>query len=50
MTDDDERRSGERKEGLYFAAWTFTNKAAGASVVLVVGAALQLAGFEPNEA
>ena len=49
VIDDDERRTGERKEGVYFAAWAFVEKLGGAVVVLVVGMALQLSGFEPNQ-
>jgi len=48
VIDDDERRTGERKEGLYFAAWALAQKASAALVVLVVGIALQATGFEPN--
>jgi Na+/melibiose symporter-like transporter len=46
--DEDAARTRQRKEGVYFAAWNFAEKCSGALVVLSLGAALQLAGFEPN--
>jgi GPH family glycoside/pentoside/hexuronide:cation symporter len=46
--DEDADRSGQRKEGVYFAAWTFVDKCGSALVVLTLGFSLQLAGFEPN--
>jgi GPH family glycoside/pentoside/hexuronide:cation symporter len=48
VVDRDERRSGERKEGAYFAAWAFAEKSALGVKMVVVGAMLQFAGFEPN--
>jgi GPH family glycoside/pentoside/hexuronide:cation symporter len=48
--DDDADRSGQRKEGVYFAAWNFVDKCGSALVVLTLGFSLQLAGFEPNVA
>lgn len=48
LIDRDEARTRERKDGMYFAAWEFTEKTAGAIAVMVIAAALQLAGFEPN--
>ncbi len=48
VIDYDERRTGERKEGIYFAAWALVQKTSTALVVLVVGIALQLSGFEAN--
>jgi GPH family glycoside/pentoside/hexuronide:cation symporter len=50
VIDEDASRTGERKEGVYFAAWNFVQKCSGALVVLLLGASLQLAGFEPNVA
>jgi GPH family glycoside/pentoside/hexuronide:cation symporter len=48
--DDDADRSGQRKEGVYFAAWNFVDKCGSALVVLTLGLSLQLSGFEPNVA
>lgn len=44
----DELRTGERKEGAYFAAWAFSAKAAGALASALVGFALAAVGFVPN--
>jgi GPH family glycoside/pentoside/hexuronide:cation symporter len=48
VVDVDEAVTGERKEGAFFAAWTFAEKSAIGVKFLVVGAILQLSGFEPN--
>ena len=48
LVDRDSARTGERREGVYFAAKEFAEKASGAAVVFVVGVALQVVGFEPN--
>ena len=48
VIDWDELQTGERKEGAYSAAWGFAFKAGAAIIVVVAGAVLQLAGFEPN--
>jgi GPH family glycoside/pentoside/hexuronide:cation symporter len=48
VTDWDERESGERKEGVYYAAINVTRKLGFAAASFLVGASLQLAGFEPN--
>ena len=45
LVDEDATRTGERREGVYFAAKEFVEKASGAAVVLVVGIALQAVGF-----
>ena len=45
IIDVDELRTGERKEGAYFAAWNFVQKLAGAAAILVMGLVLELAGF-----
>jgi GPH family glycoside/pentoside/hexuronide:cation symporter len=50
LIDRDEARTRQRRDGIFFAAWEFTEKTAGAIVVMVVAAALQLSGFEPNVA
>lgn len=43
--DEDELRTGERREGLYAGFFTFLRKLGGASAVTVAGVALELAGF-----
>ncbi len=48
VIDWDEARTGERKEGTYFAAWNFVQKAASGVAVWVVGLVLSLTGFVPN--
>lgn len=48
VVDGDETRTGERKEGVYFAAWTFAEKSAIGVKFLLLGWLLQLSGFEPN--
>ncbi len=48
VIDYDEYMSGERKEGVYSAAWGFTLKAGHALVILLVGAVLEFSGFRPN--
>lgn len=49
VIDDDERRTGERKEGVYSAAWAFALKLAVGAVTLAVGVVLEIAGFVPNQ-
>jgi len=44
----DELRTGERKEGAYFAAWAFAAKGSGALAAALVGVALSAIGFVPN--
>jgi sugar (glycoside-pentoside-hexuronide) transporter len=48
VIDVDEHRTGERKEGTYFAVWAFAAKTSGSLVGVVVGLALDSAGFVPN--
>lgn len=48
VIDYDELRTGERKEGSYFAAWGFMNKLAGALMVFVVGWVLEVVGYVPD--
>lgn len=48
VIDDDELRTGERKEGAYNAGWGFAIKASNAFVILVTSAALQFSDFTPN--
>jgi GPH family glycoside/pentoside/hexuronide:cation symporter len=50
VIDWDEHRTGERKEGTYFAAWNFVSKTALGLAGVVTGFALQVSGFEPNRA
>jgi GPH family glycoside/pentoside/hexuronide:cation symporter len=49
VIDWDEHRTGERKEGTYFAAWNFVSKTALGLVAGVTGFALAAGGFEPNQ-
>jgi GPH family glycoside/pentoside/hexuronide:cation symporter len=48
VVDLDELRTGERKEGSYFAAWSFVNKLGNAILASSAGFALGIAGYEPN--
>ena len=48
VIDYDEMRTGQRKEGSYYAAWNFVAKSALGVVLLMTGFALQIAGFVPN--
>jgi sugar (glycoside-pentoside-hexuronide) transporter len=48
VIDLDELRTGERKEGAYFAAWSFVNQLGNAILASSAGLALGLAGYEPN--
>lgn len=48
VIDWDELQTGERKEGAYSAAWGFAFKAGASIIVVVAGAVLQAAGFQPN--
>ena len=48
IMDYDEYKTRERKEGAYSAALGFVIKAANVLIALIVGVALQAAGFEPN--
>ena len=48
VIDYDEYRTGERKEGAYYAASGFVGKCAAGLGALLVGVALELTGFEPN--
>jgi sugar (glycoside-pentoside-hexuronide) transporter len=45
VVDEDELRSGERREGLYGGSFTFLRKLGGAAGVLLAGLALQAAGY-----
>jgi sugar (glycoside-pentoside-hexuronide) transporter len=48
VVDYDEYETGERKEGSYFAAWSFMNKLAAGIMVFVVGVVLELVGYVPD--
>ncbi len=48
VIDVDEHRTGERKEGAYFAAWSFVGKLSTGFMVGVVGLTLEGVGYVPN--
>ena len=48
LVDGDEHRTGERKEGAYFAAWSFVGKLANGLMIAVVGIVLDLVGYVPQ--
>jgi GPH family glycoside/pentoside/hexuronide:cation symporter len=48
VIEDDERRTGERKEGAYFAAWNLAAKGSAGAAIVLSGIVLQLVAFEPN--
>lgn len=48
IIDCDEYRTGERKEGTYFAGWSFVNKLAHGIMIGMVGFMLQWSDFQPN--
>lgn len=50
IIDCDEHATGERKEGAYFAGWSFVQKVAAGLMFWLVGWALEWAGFEPEAA
>jgi GPH family glycoside/pentoside/hexuronide:cation symporter len=50
VIDVDELRTGERKEGVYFAAWHLADKLALGVAAAVTGLALAASGFVPNAA
>ncbi len=49
VIDFDELRTGERKEGVYFAAWHLAEKTALGVAAAVTGVALAASGFVPNQ-
>jgi len=49
IIDYDELRTGERKEGVYFAVWNFAQKSASGITLMFTGFVLSAAGFVPNE-
>jgi GPH family glycoside/pentoside/hexuronide:cation symporter len=50
IIDWDEHQTGERKEGVYFAAWNFVRKVGMGVIAALTGATLTLVGFVPNQA
>jgi GPH family glycoside/pentoside/hexuronide:cation symporter len=48
VVDYDEFETGERKEGAYFAVFTFLMKSSSGIMIVLTGFALQLAGYVPN--
>jgi GPH family glycoside/pentoside/hexuronide:cation symporter len=48
VIDYDEYRTGERKEGMYFAVWNFVKKSAGGIAAGLSGLMLAVVGYEPN--
>jgi sugar (glycoside-pentoside-hexuronide) transporter len=48
VVDEAELETGERREGMYVGCFTFLRKLGGATGVLLLGLALQLAGFDRN--
>ncbi|CAG0974442.1 putative symporter YjmB [Myxococcaceae bacterium] len=48
VIDYDEWKTGERKEGAYFAAWSFVFKGAGGITMMITGLVLEYSGFVPN--
>lgn len=46
IIDFDEHRTGQRKEGAYFAGWAFMSKLAAGIMIGIVGWALAIAGFD----
>lgn len=50
VVDEDELRTGQRREGLYFGLFTFLRKLGGASAVALGLFVLDLSGYVPNQA
>lgn len=48
VIDFDEYKTGQRKEGTYFAAWNFVFKSATGITIMATLSVLELVGFEPN--
>ena len=48
IVDFDEHRTGERKEGGYFAAFNFIQKSAAGVTIILTGFVLQFSGYVPN--
>ena len=48
VIDEDARRTGERREGTFFASWNLAQKGAEAAAIALSGAVLELSRFQPN--
>lgn len=48
IVDFDEHRTGQRKEGGYFAAFNFIQKSAAGVTIIITGFVLQFSGYVPN--
>ena len=48
VTDEHERRHGERQEGIYYSAVSFTGKATSGLGAMLAGAAIDFVGLNPN--
>jgi GPH family glycoside/pentoside/hexuronide:cation symporter len=48
VVDWDEARTGERKEGAYFATWNIAQKGAGGVAMWIVGSMLAMTSYVPN--
>lgn len=48
VIDYDEYKTGQRKEGAYFAAWNFVFKSATGITIMATLSVLEFVGFEPN--
>jgi GPH family glycoside/pentoside/hexuronide:cation symporter len=49
VIDYDEYKTGERKEGAYFASFNFVFKSSSGLMLMLTGFVLSLSGFEPNQ-
>lgn len=49
VVDFDELKTGQRKEGSYYAAWNFVNKSALGVILLLTGFVLEFSAFVPNQ-
>lgn len=49
VIDYDELQTGQRREGAFFGLWTLTMKLVAALAILLVGVALDLIGYIPNQ-
>jgi GPH family glycoside/pentoside/hexuronide:cation symporter len=49
VIDYDEYKTGQRKEGAYFAAWSFVFKGSSGITFMLTGLVLQFSGFVPNQ-
>ena len=49
VIDHDELRTGQRREGAFFGVWTLMMKLVAAAAIALVGVALDLIGYVPNQ-